>query len=210
MHARMRIHQLLLRLITNWHISCNAGHMWGTRMMLNTFIVILGAWLLADFISGVAHWAQDRILVPSKNNFKNKIIMDNVLHHTKPAEMLKFSLLENIRIAIFVMWPIALILYLMGSPTVIWLAFFFVAFGNGVHWFSHQRRVNFLVRFLQRIGLFTSFSHHRQHHQSAGKLVDRHNAKIKFCVMTNWVNPLLDRIQFFRFLEMAFGKRGNV
>jgi hypothetical protein len=169
-------------------------------------MTILCAWLLADFISGLAHWAQDRILKPSGSRFWNSVIADNVLHHKNPAAMLKFSILENIRISVCAMWPMSLLLFLVGCHTVIWLAFFFVSFGNGIHWFSHQRKVNFFIKTLQKSGLFASFDHHKSHHASAGRLVSRGQATIRYCVMTNWVNPILDGINFFRLLEAALGR----
>jgi hypothetical protein len=172
-------------------------------------ITILCAWLLADFLSGVAHWAQDRVLAESKSKFWNQVIADNVLHHTNPAAMLEFSILENIRISVTATWPLALGLYLIGAPTVIWLAIFFVSFGNGVHWFSHQRKVNWFIKGLQKIGIFASFDHHKSHHAIKGRLIDRGSAVEKYCVMTDWVNPILDAIRFFRILEALLALRSQ-
>lgn len=167
---------------------------------------VLGAWLFADFLSGIFHWAGDRILVRTENAFLNSLMEDNVLHHSKPAAMLRFSLFENVRVAICVMWPVSLVLYLLGAPVVVWLGFFFLALANGVHWFSHRRKVNPMIKAFQRIGFFASFDHHKAHHARENLLIDRADASEKYCVMTDWVNTVLDRIQFFRFLEAICGK----
>jgi hypothetical protein len=57
------------------------------------------------------------------------------------------------------------------------------------------------VRAVQRTGLFISPSHHSGHHYSAGALVSRERSTIRFCVMTDWCNPVLDRLGVFRALN---------
>lgn len=166
---------------------------------------VFGAWLLADTLSGVAHWAQDRVLQRSESKFWNSVIDDNVLHHTKPAAMTQFSFFENIRVSATALWPLTLVLYLIGSPTMIWLAILFLSFANGVHWFAHQRKVNRYVKLLQRIGIFSSFNHHMAHHSSRRGLIEREEASIKFCVMTDWMNPILDGIGIFQSLDVLVG-----
>jgi ubiquitin-conjugating enzyme E2 variant len=51
------------------------------------------------------------------------------------------------------------------------------------------------VRALQRIGLMQSRGHHGVHHRAP--------YAIRFCPMTNYLNPVLDRMQFWRTVERA-------
>src|SRR6185437_15146269 len=97
---------------------------------------ILGAWLLADFLSGVAHWVQDKILVYGHLKYFDLVIGENVLHHDKPNPWEKFLIALNIRISCVTTWPVALALYLLGAPTFLWLGIFFLSFGNLIHFFA--------------------------------------------------------------------------
>lgn len=167
-------------------------------------MTILFAWLLADLISGIAHWAEDRLLIsPSRFKFLEILRADNDLHHSEPAAMLKFTISENINTSVVIAWPLSLFCYMMSFPTVIWLAVFFASFGNLVHRFAHTppRKLNSIVRFFQKTGLLLSFGHHFAHHFDSDGVIEKKNSQIRFCVMTNWLNPLLDKIRFFRFLE---------
>jgi hypothetical protein len=170
-------------------------------------VTIILSWLLADFIAGVVHWFEDKVLLnPSRYRFINAIRLDNELHHTFPAAMLKLTPAENIRESVLIAWPLAALLFLLGAPTVIWLALFFVAFGNLIHRFAHQPRgrVGTVVRLLQKTGLFISTEHHLRHHFNSKGLIAKEKTTIHYCPMTNWLNPILDKVGFFAFLERLF------
>lgn len=174
-------------------------------------MTIILAWLFADFISGVVHWIEDKVLVaPSRYSFLNALRVDNDLHHRSPAAMLKLTPAENIQESVLIAWPLAAILFILGIPTIIWLGVFFASFANFVHRLAHQPpgRVNRLVRFLQKTGLFISAEHHLRHHFNSKGLIAKENTTIHYCPMTNWLNPALDKIRFFYFLERIFLKRG--
>jgi hypothetical protein len=173
-------------------------------------LTIFMAWLIADFMSGVVHWAQDRLLdVETAFNFTNSIKRDNDLHHEKPAAMLQISFWENIQISAYFAWPISAILFVMDAPPIITLAVFFSALGNGVHRWAHMPpgKVNIFIKSLQRVGLLCSFNQHSGHHFVNGELVMKENATRAYCVMSNYLNPVLDRIKFWNLLEyVARGK----
>lgn len=103
-------------------------------------------------------------------------------------------------------WPGAIILFLIGCPTVIWLAVFFASFGNAVHRFSHtpKSKLNPFIKLVQKTGLFISFEHHNVHHFDEHGPIRKENTTGRYCPMTNWLNPLLDKSGFFRLLERIF------
>ncbi len=71
---------------------------------------------------------------------------------------------------------------------------------NQVHRWALSSRPPRPVRVLQRTGLLQSTAHHAEHHK-------RHYAS-RFCTLTAFLNPVLDRIRFWRALEniaVAFG-----
>lgn len=169
-------------------------------------MTILYAWFLADFFSGLGHWYQDRMLLKSQYPFFNGLINDNEIHHKNPIAMLKYTASENINTSVVITFPLTIILYFAGAPAVLTLSIFFLSFANLVHRFAHMppAHVPSVVKALQRVGLFISFNHHKHHHFKRRGLVRRDEAAIRFCTMTNYVNPLLDFIQFFRILEWIF------
>jgi hypothetical protein len=167
-------------------------------------ITIIGAWLLADFISGLVHWWEDRALVgASRFEFINSVRADNERHHQTPGYFLRYTWWENINTTAPAAWLLAAVLWLIGSPPLLCLTCFFLGIGNLVHRWSHERTENrpVAVTWLQRTGLLISPSHHSGHHFVRGKPVEREDSSIRFCVMSSWLNPILDRIGFFSALE---------
>jgi len=174
-------------------------------------MTILLAWILADFISGIVHWYEDKILVGfQRNRFLDQIRKDNELHHEKPGAMLQLSAFQNIETSLIAI-PIAFALWVFGAPDVVSLAVFFSTFGNLIHRWTHQRRLIWPIRALKMIGLFQSKDHHWAHHHDAHgsmkSFVIRPNKKEeateRYCVMTDWLNPILDRVGFWDILEKA-------
>ena len=169
---------------------------------------VLAAWLLADFLTGLVHWWEDRILKPSRIGFLNNILDDNELHHSKPTALTVYSYWQNINTSVIFTIPLSFAAFWIGAPVVVWLAIFFASFGNLVHRFAHepQRKRPLAVRFLQFVGIFISHDHHFSHHYSApGQVITKDETTWRYCPMTNWVNPVLDRVKFWRALEIVIG-----
>ena len=70
-----------------------------------------------------------------------------------------------------------------------------VAVTNEIHNWAHRpKRMNGpMITFLQRNGILQSSRHHARHHRGA---TDTH-----YCILTNYLNPVLDRVGLWRFLE---------
>jgi ubiquitin-conjugating enzyme E2 variant len=171
---------------------------------------ILGAWLLADFGSGIVHWAQDRLLnETSRFKFLNSIKDDNDLHHHRPGAMIQLTMWENINTTAPFTIPLSIILFAVGCPLVIWLAVFFASFANIIHRWAHipLRSTNLVIKSMQATGLFISFEHHLRHHFNSHGLVRKEDTTGKYCPMTNWLNPILDGVGFFYLLERLVGKK---
>lgn len=136
-------------------------------------------------------------------NWLDDVAKENDLHHRKPTAMLQSSGWTNMKSAAVVGWPVAASLWWFGCPMWVWLVPFFAAFGNLVHRFAHtpRRQLPRYIQLLQDVGLFISYDHHDAHHRSMAQLIPKHIAGYKFCPMTNWMNPLLDGIQFWAGVE---------
>lgn len=168
---------------------------------------VLGAWFFADFLSGVAHWWEDRCLVaPQRWAWLESIRIDNVKHHRVPGYLTTEGMWGNINTTAPLTIPLTLALWLVGSPTWIWLALFFVTFGNYVHRLSHDGRCSRLVKILQWSELFIPPEQHSVHHYSvlSGRLLTKEESRDSYCVMTGYLNPILDSVGFWRKLERVF------
>lgn len=152
---------------------------------------ICAAWLLADAMSGLAHWILDTRL--SAGGQFAGLVQDNVRHHAKPEAMLELTVWENLSTS-YVSLILAGLLLDFGAPLTIWLSFVFLFFSNLVHRWAHERRsgVPRVVRWLQRIGVFQSPAHHARHHRADGRLLTRRESVRSYCVMSNFLNPLLN------------------
>lgn len=179
--------------------------------IISILFQILLAWLLADFITGLVHWFEDKYLDHDKTlNFLTSIAEDNDLHHKKPTAMTQSSGWTNMKSGFVVGTPVAIIAWFLGAPLWFWLACFFSGFGNLIHRWSHipERKLNPLIRGMQKVGLFISHAHHDSHHRSMAKLIPKHLSGYRFCPMTDWVNPILDYFKFWTRLEWLLSKFG--
>lgn len=165
---------------------------------------ILLSWLLADLLSGIFHWVEDKYLVDdNKFYFLRQLSIANSIHHGDPKHMLSLSLWQNMYLTIIITIPLLCTLLLMRAPDILIMVIFFVSFSNITHRFSHipYSKNNLLIRFLQDTGVFIASKHHAQHHYHNGELISKEDSFERYCTMTNWLNPLLDEIKFFKGLE---------
>lgn len=167
-------------------------------------LTVLAAWLLADVITGAVHWFKDRYLDGNASlEFARGAATDNILHHDGPTAMLLNSGWENMRSGALFAWPAAAIAWALGAPAWLWFALAMTSVGNLIHRFAHtpDRQLPRWIRGLQEFGLFISRDHHATHHYAMGQRVSKSDAAKAYCAMTDWMNPILDRLRFWWALE---------
>jgi ubiquitin-conjugating enzyme E2 variant len=151
--------------------------------------------LVADFLSGLMHWVQDRYFGP-ETPLLGLAIRRNMDHHANPSSFLANPWYVTVRSSLPVALAIALPIYALGYRGW-WIgAVLGVAVtGNQLHKWAHMPSgaVPWLPRLLQRFKVIQTQRHHAGHH--AGPR-DR-----RYCVMTNALNPVLDATRFWRALE---------
>jgi ubiquitin-conjugating enzyme E2 variant len=76
----------------------------------------------------------------------------------------------------------------------------FISMGNEVHAWSHKRPRSTIVRVLQDMKLLLSPEQHARHHRAP--------YDVCFCTLTNWLNPVLDALRFWRALEWCIALVG--
>ena len=156
---------------------------------------ILCAWLASDLVTGAVHWWEDRYGDPSWPIIGPHVVAPNILHHREPRAFLAGSVIERNWTAAA---PALLVAAVFAAVGWWWLALVgvFCACSNEVHAWSHQR-CSRPIRALQLLGVFASHEDHARHHRSP---FGSH-----YCVITGWLNPLLEVIGFWRVVESVIG-----
>jgi plasmanylethanolamine desaturase len=153
--------------------------------------------LLADFLSGLAHWLEDSYFTPD-TPLLGSTIGKNVLHHHQPEVFTANAWYVTIRSSLVCSLVVAGVLLVSSLLSPIWCAALGLAiFANQIHKWSHVRAAAApkLIRWLQGARLLQTPAHHALHHGG-----DKNS---RYCVITNAVNLVLDTVGFWRGLEAA-------
>jgi hypothetical protein len=154
---------------------------------------LLAGWLIADLLGGIAHWLEDRILTV-RTPMLGGIVAANRLHHAEPLAFIGKNFLERHLATWATAGAISLLWLMLFGPSLVWLAATIGgAISSGVHFLAHGRSDVRLVRILQDVGLLQSAAHHAGHH--------RPGAARRYCVLTALLNPVLDGIGLWAWLE---------
>lgn len=156
----------------------------------------LGAWLFADFLTGLVHWWEDAYAQPDWPVIGPLVAEPNLLHHRDPRAMTRLPWWKNVDVPV-IAGALALaglaVLHALIWPLV--LAIVLAAFTNLVHRWAHQSAAENgrLITWMQDSGLIQSRAQHALHH--------RWPRKSHYCPLTNALNPVLERFDFWRRLE---------
>ena len=156
------------------------------------------ALLAVDFVSGLVHWAEDTFGTAATPVVGRWIIAPNELHHRDAGAFVEKGWLAS-------NWDLGMAGLLLGAGAW-WVGrldaavVVFAAGGalaNQVHKWNHAAsRAPWLVRGLWATGVLQRPAHHAGHH-GGGK-------NTHYCVLTPFVNPVLDLTRFWRGLERVF------
>lgn len=164
--------------------------------MIWLFGYLLICWLISDFIAGIFHWVEDRYdfsNLPLVGGFiDDQILKPNANHHLHPQDFTKNGFWYRNYTNFVPSFIVGLLVFLynpyLSTPI------FMSAFGNQVHYLSHrQGKVSEFTATLQEIGIFQSPKQHSLHHTNP---YDSY-----YCPMTDFINPILQRINFWEKLE---------
>ena len=162
---------------------------------MNALLEVVLSLLAVDFVSGLVHWAEDTFGTEATPLVGAWIVAPNALHHEDGAAFTGKSWLAS-------SWDLALAAGLLVAAAVAggWfgpgVAIFVLAGANAnqVHkWCHAPARAPRLVHAAWRLRLLQGPRHHARHHAGA-----KNEA---YCVVTPYLNPLLDALGFWRALE---------
>ena len=160
---------------------------------------------LADFVAGVVHWAEDAYFTEETPVIGPTIIVPNIVHHHLPRYFTRLSWWESSAelvlaglVLIAIAWPLGLLS---------WQLFLFVGVSvnaNEIHKMAHRTRAEngWFISKLQDWRILQTPRHHGLHH------ADPKNTF--YCPVTNYVNPLLEKVQFWPRLEALIALRSGV
>lgn len=158
--------------------------------MLSALGYVLACYLAADLLAGFWHWLEDRYFDVQWPLVGRYIAKPNELHHEQPTAFLFQSYWSRNWTTIL---PAA-VAFALTFPNPVCLVFAFASQANEIHAWAHMKgKLSPWVVALQDSGLLQSPLHHGQHHRSP--------FAVKYCVMTNLLNPLLDYFRVWRRLE---------
>ena len=165
---------------------------------------VAGAWLLADFWSGFFHWWEDRYLTVDMPIIGPLVAGPNERHHSRPNFFITDTTYWYRNWTTIV--PAAFIAAILGyyGQWFLCLSFVFLTQANEIHAFAHMNhnKLPWWILMLQEVGLFQSGKTHGKHHISP--------YAIRFCVMSEFLNPFLDRLRFWRGLEWIVEKQMGI
>ena len=165
-------------------------------------MIILICILVADFLSGLVHWAEDTYGLPTLPLIGKLVIEPNIEHHRNPTLMATMGtwLTRNLQPALLAISG-SVLFWLIGFRTwPVFLIAVLAAFGNEVHAWNHRPKAecNWLINFLHDTGLVQSRKQHALHHK---KPFDSY-----YCTLTNVTNAVLERCNFWRATEAVLLK----
>jgi hypothetical protein len=164
---------------------------------------ILVGYVAADFLSGLVHWACDRLGSERTPLVGPAIIRAFREHHVDPLSITRHDFFEvngsNALATLPVWFLIGGDLLGLWSIRPDWSQFLlslavFTVLTNQIHCWAHTLNPPWPVRQLQRAGLILSPQMHARHHSAPYEST--------YCITAGWWNLVLDRAAFWRRLEL--------
>ena len=158
-------------------------------------VISFAALLVADLISGVVHWLEDSYGKEGLPVLGRLVTQANVIHHFEPRHMTYHSWLSSARGPIFGAAIALVVAYFVGLLTwPVVLVAVIAANANEIHKWAHRSKTENgrLITLVQSTGLFQTRAHHARHHRPQER---------NYCGVTNYLNPVLEMLRFWRLLE---------
>lgn len=168
------------------------------------------ALVLGDFVGGLVHWGADTYFSEDTPVVGPALIKPFRQHHLFPRDICTHKLVSIVgNVCILAVPILALCLYLLWVSQHGLLAFAILCTAlmaaatvatNVFHKWAHEERPSAGVRWLQRMRLVLEPRHHQIHHTEPFEM--------HYCITNGWLNPLLNKVGFFRKLEGILSSLG--
>ncbi|MGJ8725200.1 MAG: fatty acid desaturase CarF family protein [Roseibacillus sp.] len=170
-----------------------------TNLLLEVGLVVMqtiGVILAVDFASGILHWLEDSYGDRKWPILGKWVIEPNIRHHFEPRYFTKSNFWKRNLATIAISGTLLAVITLLGWFHWTWvLASALGAIANEIHCWAHRspRENGKVITFLQKAKVIQSPRGHATHHTDPK---DR-----SYCTITDWLNPILDRFDFFARIE---------
>ena len=175
----------------------------GETGLLHLLPALVISWILGDFLSGIVHWFADTYF-SARTRVIGTLIEPFRIHHTQPQRICEFRAMATVShtaiLAIPVLAATLIVLEEGFLSLVIALTMLSAVLTNQFHKYAHSTSCSKIVRWLQGKSIIISPRHHARHHAKPHRS--------HYCITCGWMNPLLDRIHFFRRMESMLGLFG--
>jgi hypothetical protein len=203
-HASVLIFPIVLILNLHWAST----RLYKLELLWLIALAIPLGVIFGDFVSGIVHWAADTYGSEDMPVIGPSLVKPFRLHHVYPRDICTHGLVETTgNVCILAVPLLSITLYLMRLlPESGLLAFSVICLAlmatatvatNQFHKWAHQESPSALARWLQRKRLVLEPSHHKRHHTEP--------FNVNYCITNGWLNPLLNKVKFFRRLEATLG-----
>lgn len=173
--------------------------------ILKTTAEFIGIVALADLIAGAIHWIEDAYFNEDTPIIGPLFIRPNIVHHHLPRYFTKLSWWDSSKDLL--LFGVALIATAWWFHFLTWHVWLFAVLSvnaNHIHKCAHQTRAENgrLISWLQDLRILQTPRHHGLHHS------DPKNTY--YCPITNFVNPVLEKIAFWERLEKVIERLTGV
>jgi ubiquitin-conjugating enzyme E2 variant len=162
---------------------------------------IIIAVLAADMLTGIIHWWEDAYGNPNWKYIGESVVLPNLEHHKKPRAFLNSNWWNRVNTSLMVAAVLIGLCYVFGIFNYYTVfAVLLASQGNEIHRFSHQTKKENgrLITLLQLCSILQTRRHHAKHHTAP--------YECNYCVITNYVNPMLEAVHFWTKAEQAIKK----
>ena len=157
-------------------------------------VIFLCSWF-ADFITGFFHWLEDTYCLEHVPLIGGFICEPNIQHHIDPNDIVRDGTFVSRNYFQWILCGgIFALLCLLGFGNIYtFLTLLMASFGNEVHRWNHMSSNGPIVSFLKESGLIQIQRQHSLHHKPPFAQY--------YCTLTSQLNPMLERLNFWRRLE---------
>jgi ubiquitin-conjugating enzyme E2 variant len=171
------------------------------KALFFTLLQVVAVAMLADFVAGVIHWLEDAYIREDTPWIGASIGKANTIHHFLPRYMTRNNWWQSSWDLLLI--AVVVVLTAWGLGRLTWQVWLFVAIGmnaNQVHKWSHRTRAEngACINFFQDLRVLQTPSHHGVHHTNP--------KNVRYCPITNLLNPVLDLLGFWSGLEWVLAK----
>ena len=179
-------------------LAANIAHVFTGGLLLHWWspLVVVGAALSADFVSGVVHWIADTWFSETMPVVGPRFLRPFRVHHLNPGDFLQRDVIDcNGDVALLNIPILVAALFLPETVAGGALSLALVSFAavslptNQVHQWAHMPEPPRLIRWLQSCRIILSSEAHARHHAEP--------YVANYCIATGWCNRWLARIDFF-------------